>query len=53
VQQASGDSAPAEEQPAAAPEAKPADLKAEALSDTAVQAMLDVFPAKIEDVEEM
>ena len=29
------------------------DLKAEALSSTAVQAMLDVFPAEIRDVEEM
>ena len=44
---------------AAAPEkdapAAPAkrDLKAEALSSSAVQAMLDVFPAEIRDVEEM
>jgi DNA polymerase-3 subunit gamma/tau len=30
-----------------------ADLKAEALADAAVQAMLDVFPADIRDVEEM
>jgi DNA polymerase-3 subunit gamma/tau len=29
------------------------DLKAAALNDTAVQAMLDVFPAEIEDVEEI
>ena len=29
------------------------DLKAEALSSSAVQAMLDVFPAEIRDVEEM
>jgi hypothetical protein len=29
------------------------DLKAEALASTAVQAMLDVFPAEIRDVEEM
>jgi DNA polymerase-3 subunit gamma/tau len=29
------------------------DLKAEAMSSTAVQAMLDVFPAEIRDVEEM
>ena len=29
------------------------DLKAEALSSQAVQAMLDVFPAEIRDVEEM
>jgi DNA polymerase-3 subunit gamma/tau len=33
--------------------AKPADLKATAMSDAAVQAMLDVFPAEIEDVEEI
>ena len=30
-----------------------ADLKAEALADAAVQAMLDVFPADIRDIEEM
>jgi hypothetical protein len=29
------------------------DLKAEALSSSAVQAMLDVFPAEIRDIEEM
>ena len=29
------------------------DLKASAMSDAAVQAMLDVFPAEIEDVEEI
>jgi DNA polymerase-3 subunit gamma/tau len=34
-------------------EAKPVDLKATALSDPSVQAMLDVFPAEIEDVEEI
>jgi DNA polymerase III subunit gamma/tau len=34
-------------------EAKPVDLKASAMSDAAVQAMLDVFPAEIEDVEEI
>jgi hypothetical protein len=33
--------------------AKPADLKSTAMSDSAVQAMLDVFPAEIEDVEEI
>ena len=41
---------------AAAPAAEPAakrDLKAEAMSSSAVQAMLDVFPAEIRDVEEM
>ncbi|HEV3217157.1 MAG TPA: DNA polymerase III subunit gamma/tau [Vicinamibacterales bacterium] len=32
---------------------KPADLKAAAMTDAAVQAMLDVFPAEIEDVEEI
>ena len=44
--------------PAPAQPPKPApgasrDLKAEALSSSAVQAMLDVFPAEIRDVEEM
>jgi hypothetical protein len=29
------------------------DLKTSAMSDTAVQAMLDVFPAEIENVEEI
>jgi DNA polymerase-3 subunit gamma/tau len=39
---------------AAAPEpAQKRDLKAEAMSSTAVQAMLDVFPAEIRDVEEI
>ncbi len=32
---------------------KPPDLKAAALGDAAVQAMLDVFPTDIEDVEEI
>jgi DNA polymerase-3 subunit gamma/tau len=32
---------------------KLADLRAEAMADSAVQAMLDVFPAEIRDVEEM
>ncbi len=53
--------APAQEPPAAATQqedaapAAPAkrDLKAEAMSSSAVQAMLDVFPAQIRDVEEM
>ena len=31
----------------------PVDLKASVMSDAAVQAMLDVFPAEIEDVEEI
>ncbi len=40
--------------PAAAPATAPGrDLKAEAMSSSAVQAMLDVFPAEIRDVEEM
>ena len=41
----------AEAQPAAPAPAR--DLKAEAMSSSAVQAMLDVFPAEIRDVEEM
>ena len=49
--------APAAEQPAPAPAAagdpQKRDLKAEAMSSSAVQAMLDVFPAEIRDVEEM
>jgi hypothetical protein len=32
---------------------KPADLKTTAMGDSAVQAMLDVFPAEIENVEEI
>jgi DNA polymerase-3 subunit gamma/tau len=46
---------PAEAPPpqAAAQAAKPVDLKAAAMTDAAVQAMLDVFPAEIEDVEEI
>ena len=36
-----------------AADAKPVDLKAAAMTDAAVQAMLDVFPAEIEDVEEI
>jgi DNA polymerase-3 subunit gamma/tau len=41
--------------PASQPAAGPAkrDLKAEALSSSGVQALLDVFPAEIRDVEEM
>jgi DNA polymerase III subunit gamma/tau len=38
---------------AASPQPKPADLKSTAMSDSAVQAMLDVFPAEIENVEEI
>jgi len=37
VQQAAGEAAPAPDAPAAPPEAKPADLKSEALADTAVR----------------
>ena len=37
----------------AAPPGFERDLKAEAMSSSAVQAMLDVFPAEISDVEEM
>jgi hypothetical protein len=55
--QAESSGAPAE--PAAAaepPGGEPSsgrDLKAEAMASSAVQAMLDVFPAEIRDVEEM
>ena len=38
---------------AGAPPQKRVDLKAAALGDATVQAMLDVFPAEIEDVEEL
>jgi len=53
-----GTGTPASEpKPPAAPAADKArsgrDLKAEAMSSSAVQAMLDVFPAEIRDVEEM
>jgi len=53
------DAAPGQAAPAATPAAVAADpaakrdLKAEAMSSSAVQAMLDVFPAEIRDVEEM
>ena len=43
---------PEEKSSSAAATAK-RDLKAEALSSTGVQALLDVFPAEIRDVEEM
>jgi hypothetical protein len=39
--------------PPAADSPAPVDLKAAAMRDTTVQAMLDVFPAEIEDVEEI
>jgi DNA polymerase-3 subunit gamma/tau len=46
--------APKAEQPKGdVPAAGKRDLKAEAMSSSAVQAMLDVFPAEIRDVEEM
>jgi len=54
--QAAGDNGePAAPKPeAAAPAGSPKrDLKAEALESTGVQALLDVFPAEIRDVEEM
>jgi hypothetical protein len=38
---------------AAVSQPKPPDLKTSAMSDSAVQAMLDVFPAEIEKVEEI
>ena len=44
---------PAAESAAASVPAAPIDLKAAAMADAAVQAMLDVFPAEIEDVEEI
>jgi hypothetical protein len=51
--------APAPHASSAPPDAEPPapsskrDLKAEAMSSSAVQAVLDVFPAEIRDVEEM
>jgi len=45
-----GTDVPATAAPAATPRR---DLKAEAMSSSVVQAMLDVFPAEIRDVEEM
>jgi DNA polymerase III gamma/tau subunit len=56
--QAAGSAAPAGEPAAPAPAEKPSapatrDLKAEAMSSSAVQAVLDVFPAEIRDIEEM
>ena len=50
---APGQAPPATASPAAAADNAKRDLKAEALSSSAVQAMLDVFPAEIRDVEEM
>ena len=52
--QAAGDGAvPEPEKASASTPAPKRDLKAEALSSTGVQALLDVFPAEIRDVEEM
>jgi hypothetical protein len=48
---AQSESVPSSSQPAAAPVKR--DLKAEALSSSGVQALLDVFPAEIRDVEEL
>jgi hypothetical protein len=63
VVQADAGAAPQAPAPAAAPVAAPSaagpapaatrDLKAEAMSSSAVQAVLEVFPAEIRDVEEM
>jgi DNA polymerase-3 subunit gamma/tau len=52
---ASPDPSPSSSEPidTAPPAAAKRDLKAEAMSSSAVQAMLDVFPAEIRDVEEM
>jgi DNA polymerase III gamma/tau subunit len=51
---ASQDPPPASSEPIdTSPSAGRRDLKAEAMSSSAVQAMLDVFPAEIRDVEEM
>ena len=44
---------PSTQQSDTPPPAAKRDLKAEAMSSSAVQAMLDVFPAEIRDVEEM
>jgi DNA polymerase-3 subunit gamma/tau len=55
VTSAQQDAVPAAVETAATPAGPPklADLRAEAMADSAVQAMLDVFPAEIRDVEEM
>jgi DNA polymerase III gamma/tau subunit len=53
VQSAGDAPAPEPEQKSSAPAPAKRDLKAEALSSTGVQALLDVFPAEIRDVEEM
>jgi hypothetical protein len=48
-----GEPSGAESKPSAPAAAPTRDLKAEALESTGVQALLDVFPAEIRDVEEM
>ena len=54
VQAADDGATPEPESRSATPVAAPKrDLKAEAMSSTGVQALLDVFPAEIRDVEEM
>jgi hypothetical protein len=51
--QAQANENPATAEPGAAPVKPVVDLKAAAMTEPAVQAMLDVFPAEIEDVEEI
>jgi DNA polymerase III subunit gamma/tau len=57
AESAASDQRSSQSSPAAAPAAKPTDkksaLREQALADTAVQTMLEVFPAEIRDVEEM
>ncbi len=53
VQAADDGAAPEPEKASASAPAPKRDLKAEALSSTGVQALLDVFPAEIRDVEEL
>jgi hypothetical protein len=48
-----GEPVSVESQPAAPAATQKRDLKAEALESSGVQALLDVFPAEIRDVEEM
>jgi DNA polymerase III subunit gamma/tau len=53
IQAADDGAAPEPEKASASTPAPKRDLKAEAMSSTGVQALLDVFPAEIRDVEEM
>ena len=53
VQAADDGAAPEPEKASASAPAPKRDLKAEAMSSTGVQALLDVFPAEIRDVEEL